>query len=84
MQHQATNLAFSKLSNNPKILKKIKITSYEVQNRKMHNEKLMVEQTVEIKYYNTDYLVEKVVDDNQIWIYESNSWRFSTGLPVFE
>ena len=31
----------------------------------------MVEQTVEIKYYNTDYLIEKVVDDNQIWIYES-------------
>jgi len=67
-----------------KFLKKIKITSYEVQNRKMHNGKLMVEQTVEIKYYNTDYLIEKVVDDNQIWIYESNSWSLSTGLPVFE
>ncbi len=67
-----------------KFLKKIKITSYEVQSSKMHNEKLMVEQTVEIKYYNMDYLIEKVVDDNQIWIYESNSWRLSTGLPVFE
>ena len=67
-----------------KFLKKIKITSYEVRNRKMHNEKLMVEQTVKIKYYNTDYLIEKVVYDNQIWIYESDSWRLSTGLPVFE
>ena len=67
-----------------KFLKKIKITSYEVQNRKMHNEKLMVEQTVKITYYNTDYLIEKVVYDNQIWIYESDSWRLSTGLPVFE
>ena len=67
-----------------KFLEKIKITSYEVQNRKIHNEKLMVEQTVEITYYNTDYLVEKIVEDNQIWIYESNSWRLSTGLPVFE
>jgi len=67
-----------------KFLKKIKITSYEVQNLKMDNEKRMVEQTVEIKYYNTDYLIEKVVDDNQVWIYESNSWRLSTGLPVFE
>ncbi len=67
-----------------KLLEKIKITSYEVQNRKMDNKKLMVEQTVEIKYYNTDYLIETVVDDNQIWIYESNYWRLSTGLPVFE
>ena len=67
-----------------KFLEKIKITSYKVQNLKMYNEKLMVEQTVEIKYYNTDYLIEKVIDDNQIWIYESNSWRLSTGLPVFE
>ena len=67
-----------------KFLKKIKITSYEVQNRKIQNEKLMVEQTVEIKYYNTDYLIEKVIDDIQIWIYESNFWRLSTGLPVFE
>lgn len=67
-----------------KFLEKIKITSYEVQNRKIHNEELMVEQTVEITYYNTDYLVEKIVEDNQIWIYESNSWRLSTGLPVFE
>ena len=67
-----------------KLLKKIKVTSYEVQNRKIDNEKLMVEQTVEIKYYNTDYLIEKVVGDNQIWIYESDSWRLSTGLPVFK
>jgi hypothetical protein len=67
-----------------KFLKKIKITSYEVQNRKIHTEKFMVEQTVEIKYYNTDYLIEKVIEDNQIWIYESNSWQLSTGLPAFE
>jgi hypothetical protein len=67
-----------------KFLKKIKVTSYEVQNRKIHTEKFMVEQTVEIKYYNTDYLIEKVIDDNQIWIYESNSWQLSTGLPAFE
>ncbi len=67
-----------------KFLKKIQITSYELQNRKIHTEKSMVEQTVEIKYYNTDYLVEKVVEDNQIWIYESNSWQLSTGLPAFE
>ncbi len=72
------------ISADKKFLKKIKITSYEVQNLKMHNEKLMVEQTVEIKYYNMDYLIEKVIDDNQIWIYESDSWRLSTGLPVFE
>lgn len=65
-------------------LKKIKITSYEVKNLKIYNEKSMVEQTVEIKYYNTDYLIEKVVDDNQIWVYESDSWRLTTGLPVFE
>ena len=64
--------------------KKIKIISYEVQNRKMNIKKLMVEQTVEITYYNTDYMIEKVVDDNQIWIYEDNSWRLSTGLPIFE
>lgn len=67
-----------------KFLKKIKITSYELQNREMNNEKHMVEQTVEIKYYNTDNFIEKVIQDNQIWIYESNSWRLSTGLPVFE
>lgn len=68
----------------PDILKKIKITSYDLQNLKMNTEKLMVEQTVEIKYYNTDYLIEKIIHDNQIWIYESDSWYLSTGLPVFE
>ena len=67
-----------------KFLEKIKVTSYEVQNRKILTEKFMVEQTVEIKYYNKDYLIEKGVDDNQIWIYESNFWQLSTGLPAFE
>lgn len=67
-----------------KFLKKIKITSYELLNRKMNNEKFTAEQTVEIKYYNTNTFIEKVIPDNQIWIYESNSWSLSTGLPVFE
>ena len=44
----------------------------------------MVEQTVVITYYNTDYMIEKVIDDNQIWIYESDFWQLSTGLPAFE
>ena len=66
------------------LLKKVKVTSYKVQNIKMNNEERTIEQAVEIKYYNTDYLVEKVIQDNQIWIYESNSWYLSTGLPVFE
>lgn len=65
-------------------LKKIKVTSYEVLSGKMDTDKSMVEQTVKINYYHTDYLIEKVVGDNQIWIYESDSWRLSTGLPVFE
>ncbi len=66
------------------LLKKIKVTSYKVQNIKMNNEERTIEQVVEIKYYNTDYLVEKVINDNQVWVYESNSWYLSTGLPVFE
>ncbi len=65
-------------------LKKIKITSYELLNREMNNEKFMVEQTVEIKYYNTNTFIEKAVQDDQIWIYESDSWQLSTGLPVFK
>ncbi|MBF0227922.1 MAG: hypothetical protein HQK76_20965 [Desulfobacterales bacterium] len=71
---------------NAELLNNIKIISYEV--IKLHQEKdnLLVEQSVEIKYYHIDQLVEKIVIDHQRWEYdeENKEYYLTTGLPKFE
>jgi len=65
-------------------LKQIKVTSYEVNEMKLSEDKLRVQQTVEIQYYHINRLVEKTLIDNQVWEYdEEKGWRLVSGLPSF-
>ena len=73
-------------SPNLKKLEKIKITSYKPMERNTSDDKLQAHQTVEIKYYNTDYLIEKTIVDKQLWEYdeEQKAWYLQSALPDFK
>jgi hypothetical protein len=66
-------------------LKKIKVTSYELRAIKVSKDQSLVNQTVEIKYYHLDYLIEKTITDKQRWKYNSaeKRWYLQSGLPDF-
>ena len=65
-------------------LKQIKVTSYEVNAMKLSEDKLQVQQTVEIQYYHINRMVEKALIDKQVWEYdEEKGWRLVSGLPSF-
>ncbi len=66
-------------------LRKIKVTSYELRAIKVTKDKSLVNQTVEIKYYHLDYLIEKTIIDKQRWKYNSveKRWYLQSGLPDF-
>ncbi len=66
-------------------LRKIKIIRYEVISVKAVEEESRVEQSVKIRYYFTDELLERTVIDYQMWEYDaSGSWRVASGLPAFD
>ncbi len=68
-------------------LKKIKVTSYELLTTiKVSKDMSLVNQTVEIKYYNLDYMTEKTIVDKQLWKYyaEEKTWYLQSGLPNFK
>lgn len=66
-------------------LKKIKVTSYDLRAIKASKDNSLVKQTVEIKYYHIDYLIEKTIIDNQQWKYDTaeKRWYLHGGLPDF-
>lgn len=67
-------------------MRKIKITSYEVLDRKISDDKSEARQVVEIKYFNIEYLIEKTIIDKQLWKYdeEEQRWYLSSIFPVFQ
>jgi hypothetical protein len=71
---------------NFKWLKKIKVTSYDIVTTEEIKEKLSVLQTVEINYYNKDYLVEKILVDKQLWKYDvkDKTWYLHSSFPDFK
>ncbi len=71
---------------NFKKLKKIQVTSYELLDRDTSEDKLQVQQIVEIKYYNINYLIEKTLIDKQLWEYDATekTWRLQGCLPNFK
>ena len=73
-------------SPNLKKLEKIKVTSYEPMEINTSEDKLQAHQTVEIKYYNTDYLIEKTLIDKQLWEYDAKqkAWYLQGALPDFK
>lgn len=66
-------------------LNQIKITSYEMLDRKVLENNEEAEQKVEIKFYNVDNLIEKTIIDNQSWIFDKDlgTWFLSSGFPDF-
>lgn len=76
-QRQAVNL---------KKLRKTKVTSYELLDREISKDKLLARQSVEIKYYKLDSMIEKTLIDTQVWEYdrEEKTWRLQGGLPDFK
>jgi len=65
-------------------LNEYKVTSYKELNRKLYTEKQQIDQSVEIKYYNKKNMIEKTIIDNQVWVYESEAWVLTSGLPDFK
>ena len=71
----------------PKVeeLNKIRVTSYEVLNRIISEDKLRVEQTVRIEYHYTDRPIQRSLVDTQLWEYDEiqETWYLESGLPDF-
>lgn len=66
-------------------LKEFKVTSYELLSRDISPDMFNAQQTVEIKYYHNQYLIERTLVDRQVWKYnsESKTWLLNSGLPHF-
>lgn len=71
---------------NFKGLEKIKVISYEPNERNTSQDMLQARQAVEIKYYNTDYLILKTIVDTQLWEYDTKQkiWYLQGPLPDFK
>jgi hypothetical protein len=66
-------------------LKQFKIAFYEITERIVSEDKQSARQTVQIKYYLINQLIEKTITDNQEWKYdaEMKQWFLQSGLPAF-
>lgn len=64
-------------------LREFKVTSYEVLGRTMSKDKTQAEQTVEIKFYNINNMIEKTVVNNQLWEYDhaAKKWYILSNMP---
>jgi hypothetical protein len=76
----------SAYSPDPKILRNIKVTSYNVVNRTVSEDHAEVRLAVEIVYYNEGSMKLATIIDNQIWKYDPaiKGWYITTPLPPFK
>lgn len=67
-------------------LKNIKVTDYDLKRYHISNDKLEINQSVEIEYHFLDTYKVRIILDKQIWKYdeEKETWILQTGLPRFE
>lgn len=67
-----------------KRFKSIKVTDYDTQQIEPDGE-LTMNVTVQIRYYNEEYMREKSIEDNQRWHYEKEKqlWYISSPMPKF-
>lgn len=74
------------LSWNFRELKKVKVTSYEILYRSVSDNNLQAQQTVEIKYYNIQNMIEKTLVDEQVWEYDEKekAWYLQGDFPQFQ
>jgi len=63
--------------------KDIKIVEYHVKKGQVSNDKNMINQIAEVKYYRLDSLIVRTVRYKQLWQYDDvkKSWLLQTGLP---
>jgi hypothetical protein len=64
---------------------KIKVTAYDEKRHVINSDATKIEQTVQIQYYWTDQMLEKIIIINPVWEWDTQSkyWYLSTGLPHF-
>jgi hypothetical protein len=67
-------------------LQRIKVTSYDVMNKEMSEDRAEVKLTVQIVYYNETNMKLSTIIDNQVWKYDPaiKDWYISTPLPPFK
>jgi hypothetical protein len=70
----------------PEHLQRLKVTSYEVTESTLSDDKEQAQQTVQIRYYDSEDMRERVVVDRQQWRYDGaeKKWLLKSGLPPFE
>jgi len=70
----------------PETLQHIKVTSYNLVNRVLSEDKAEARLTVEIIYYNDRTMKLITIIDNQVWKYDPaiKDWYISTPLPPFK
>ena len=64
----------------------IKVTAYDTVSSSVEEQQMRAMQTVQIKYYDTDYMAEKTIVDRQQWSYDAKQgiWYLTSGLPDFK
>jgi hypothetical protein len=69
----------------PDRLQHIRVTSYDVLQSTLADDKERAQQTVQIRYYDTDDMRERVTIDHQDWRYDAakKKWVLHSGLPPF-
>ena len=69
----------------PAILKRTKVTAYDVLNTLIKEDSSEAYIQVEIRYYNEDTMSENTLTDRQTWKYdpEAGQWYLASPLPAF-
>lgn len=69
-----------------KKLKEFKVSTYEVIKKDMSEDKMRLQQTVEIKYYHINFLIEKTLINELLWVFdvEEKKWYLHSKLPDFK
>jgi hypothetical protein len=64
-------------------LKTFKVTAYEIRRVKFLDDMSRADQTVAIRYYKIDELIERTIVDEQSWVYypQEKIWYLQSGLP---
>ena len=64
-------------------LRDVRVSSYEVLNRTISEGELQAQQTVEIKYYNVNSLIEKTLVHKELWEFDRDkkTWYLRSGFP---
>lgn len=64
-------------------LKTFKVTAYEIRKVKFLDDMSRADQTVAIRYYKIDELIERTIVDEQSWVYypQEKIWYLQSGLP---